>query len=312
MLYTGNVNRLIFWFIIPLILVSYIAFRILEWQYFDDGRRLEIAKQHLINLTKQNDINCLILGGSNAVFGLSAEQMSRDDDLNCYNLSLLNEGFSDLAYFEFINSIPINKMEITYIFYSSMISFNLNGAAERIRAAEDKIGISGVEGFQLLGVSFIKYLTNLLVHKPFFSSNRNYPNPTLSGDFNFEKYDGCNFATNRPDVNQAWSLSDLTWNENKLFTKLLDERLLNIRNLFQNAKVYFVLPSSFQKKLSDKEKTDYSKSLQESLAHQPIVYIEQSQFLNSNLVCDALHHANELGRKVRTSELLTLMHAHND
>ena len=121
MLYTGNVNRLIFWFLIPLILVLYIAFRIAEWQYFDDGGRLEIAEQHFINLSNQNDINCLILGGSNAVFSLSAEQMSRDDDLNCYNASLLNEGFSDLAYFEFINSAPINRMEITYIFYSIIL-----------------------------------------------------------------------------------------------------------------------------------------------------------------------------------------------
>ena len=312
MLYTGNGNRLIFWFLIPMILISYIGFRFVEWQYFDDGGRLEIAEQHLINLSNQNDINCLILGGSNAVFSLSAEQMSRDEDLNCYNASLLNEGYSDLAYFEFINSALINRTKITYIFYSSMMSFNPNGVVGRLKAADDKIGVSGSKDFQLFGRSFISYSLNLLRHKPFFSSNKNYPNPTLSGDFNFEEYDGCNFETIRPDINLAWNLSDLTWNENESLTKLLDERLLNIRSIFQNAKVYFVLPSSFQKKASDKKISGYSKSLQESLAHQPIVYIEQSRFQNSNLICDALHHANELGRKVRTSELLTLMHAHND
>ena len=112
MLYTGNVNRFIFWILIPLLLISYLAFRIIEWRYYDDGGRLKIAQQHSINLSNLNDINCLILGGSNASFGLSAEQMSKDDKLNCYNLSLLNEGYSDESYFAFVKSMPINRKKI--------------------------------------------------------------------------------------------------------------------------------------------------------------------------------------------------------
>ena len=102
MLYMGSVNRTLFWVIIPLILFLYISIRIFEWQSFDDGNRLSIANEHYQNTKVEKKINCLILGGSNAVFSLSAEQMSRRDELNCYNLSLINEGFSFPAYWNFI------------------------------------------------------------------------------------------------------------------------------------------------------------------------------------------------------------------
>ena len=99
MLYTGNVNRLLFWIFVPLILFSFISFRIIEWHIYNDGGRKEIANQHSLNLRNFKDINCIILGGSNSFFSLSAEQMSRNDKFNCYNLSLINEGYSDESYF---------------------------------------------------------------------------------------------------------------------------------------------------------------------------------------------------------------------
>ena len=43
------------------------------WQNYDDGGRQLIAEQHALNLRDRDDIDCLILGGSNAVFSLSAE-----------------------------------------------------------------------------------------------------------------------------------------------------------------------------------------------------------------------------------------------
>ena len=78
MLYMGSANRLIFWILIPLILFAYIAFRILESNFHHDGRRAEIAQQHAMNLRASSEFNCLILGGSNSVFSLSAEQILQE------------------------------------------------------------------------------------------------------------------------------------------------------------------------------------------------------------------------------------------
>ncbi len=120
MLYMGNVNRIIFWLFLPSLLIFYIILRVFVWQNYDDGGRQLIAEQHALNLRDRDDIDCLILGGSNAVFSLSAEQISQQSSLTCYNLSLLNEGFSDEAYFDFIRNLPIERMQIKTLVYSSV------------------------------------------------------------------------------------------------------------------------------------------------------------------------------------------------
>ena len=309
MLYMGNVNRFIFWILIPLIMISYIGFRVIEWRHLDDGGRLEIAKQHSINLNTLNDINCLILGGSNSVFSLSAEQMSSNDNLNCYNVSLLNEGHSDFAYFEFIDRLPIDKTQITNIFYSSLWFLKPNSFPDRLRSNEKKIGISGDDSFKLLGRSLASYLLkNLLKGKPLFNAAYHYPLPSSRGDFNFEEYDQCYEAkSSKINIDPA-----LTSSIDNVFKDLVDARLLTIRGFFQNAQIYYVLPSTFRETASDDEKNIYYNYLQETFLKYSITFVDQSPFLNREVLCDASHHTNELGRKLRTSELLTLINVQND
>ena len=152
MLYMGNVNRIIFWLFLPSLLIFYIVFRVVVWQNSDDGGRQLIAEQHALNLRDRDDIDCLILGGSNAVFSLSAEQISNQSNLTCYNLSLLNEGFSDEAYFEFIRNLHIERSPITSIFYSPVYPLNKQLFLDRLKKNQRQIGISG-EGnyFQFIG-----------------------------------------------------------------------------------------------------------------------------------------------------------------
>ena len=305
MLYMGNVNRFIFWVLIPLILLSYIALRIFEWNHYDDdGGRLEIAQQHSMNLSNRTDVNCLILGGSNAVFGLSAKQMSSDDNLNCYNLSLLNEGFSDEAYFEFINSMPINRMEIAYVFYSTVYPLTADHFTKRLKNNEDNIDIVGESNFQLVQVSLAARLNGLLQEKPFFPSHR-YPNPTASGDFNFELYERCDSASVKA---HEWDLTD----EEDAVKNWRNANLSRIQSLFQNAQVYFVLPSTLRSNVNKDDLATFFNFLQAELAKQSVTYIEQSPFPSRDVVCDGILHANELGREIRTSELLKLFYSQNN
>ena len=302
MLYMGNVNRLTFWVLIPLLIFSYASFRIIEWQYFDDGGRNKIAEHHSINLSNFNDINCLILGGSNASFGLSAEQMSRDDKLNCYNLSLLNEGFSDKSYFAFVDRMPINRKKISYIFYSTAYTLADDKAlSQRIKNNNDNIGVAGDSRFKLLGVSFVSRLSNILEGKSFTASYHQYPNPKERGDFDFESYENCDAAR----IKDNWTLTTKR-DELKNWIKA---NLLLIKNLFQNAEVYLVLPSVLAKNFDLVEFADLSNHLKAEAANQSFTYIEQSMFSNIAFLCDGALHANAIGRKLRTSELLELFHA---
>ena len=125
MLFTDNANRIIFWVVIPIIILFYCAFRIIEWKNLDDGNRAEIAKTHYQNVKRNYKINCPIIGGSNAVFSLSAQQMSVHEDLNCYNMSLLNEGYSDSAYFKFLDNAPLDKNGIDLFFIVLFIPYQI-------------------------------------------------------------------------------------------------------------------------------------------------------------------------------------------
>ena len=301
MLYMGNVNRIIFWLFLPSLLIFYIIFRVLAWQNYDDGGRQLIAEQHALNLRDRDDIDCLILGGSNAVFSLSAEQISNQSNLTCYNLSLLNEGHSDEAYFDFIRNLPIERMQIKTILHSSVYPLTAAGFLERLTFNQSQIGISGegVQKFAFTGRSLASYLKNLLQDKPLFESSSHYPTPTPSGDFNFDDYEGCQ----QDRIRDEWI--PVTIDED--FKRWLSENLLTISTLFPNADMSFVVPSTLRSQVSEDDFAEFSDALEFEVVSNSVNYIQQSSFSDVSELCDATHHANALGREIRTSELLVLM-----
>jgi hypothetical protein len=301
MLYMGNVNRAIFWVFIPVTLIFYIGFRVVEWQSLDDGGRQLIAEQHTINLSNRDDIDCLILGGSNAVFSLSAEQMSNESNLTCYNLSLLNEGFSDGAYFDFIHNITIERTKIKSVIYSSLYPLSSKNFLRRLEYNQNQTGISGEASFQFTGRSLASYLKRFLQGKPLFQSVQ-YPLPTPSGDLNFDEIDWCQQEKIREEMTLV------TFDED--FKQWLGDNLLTIRTLFPNADISFVLPSTFRSQISADAFAKFSDTLESELVSQSANYIAQSSFSDVSVLCDDTHHANAVGREIRTSELLLLLQAH--
>jgi hypothetical protein len=298
MLYTGNVNRVIFWFFIPSALLFFLVFRIVEWRAFDDGGLQLSAEQHALNLSDRNEIDCLILGGSNAAFSLSAEQISNQSNLTCYNLSLFFEGFSDGAYFDFIRNLPIERAQIKTIVYSSVYPLSNKHYLDRLERNQRQIGIDGESDFTFTGRSLASYLKPLLQGKPLFES-RQYPMPTPSGDFNFDDYDGCQ----QDNIRDDWI--PVTIDEG--FKRWLSENLLTISTLFPNANISFVVPSTLRSQVSEDDFAKFSDTLEFEVVSNSVNYIQQSSFSDVSLLCDGTHHANAVGREIRTLELLVLM-----
>jgi hypothetical protein len=298
MLYTGNVNRFIFWLLIPLLIFLYFAFRLIEWNSQDGSVPFSIAEKHIKNLEDISGIDCLILGGSNSLFSISAEQISNESDLNCYNLSLLAEGFSDAAYHRFIEEIPIDKGGVSTIIYSSLYPLSSEGFAGRLQRNKEEVGIDGVRKFSLTGRSFAKYIKKYLDGEDLVP-NSQYPVPTSKGDFNFEAFSFCN-----PNgITTNFSLININ-NDFRAWVK----RNLNFqKQQFSNAEIYFVLPSVFQGNMSDKDLSEFSNQLRFEIEPYDVQYIEQTPFQDVNVLCDAGHHANKIGRVIRTNELLSLL-----
>lgn len=302
MLYTGNVNKFIFWILIPLIVLSFLTFRLLEWRYLDDGGRLNIINQHKLNLNNHSNLNCVILGGSNAVFGLSAEMMTSHSSLNCYNLSLLNEGYSFRGYWDYIRSLPIKFKDIEYVFYSSVVPYRSKTHLDYMyQNGINKIGVSGDRSFKLLGESitshFIRYLQNGSL--PFDGSQSlKFPLPSFFGDFQFLEFEGCK------------SIIEIESEQNEDFKSLerwSDSQLLEMISIFPYSKRFFLLPAEFRdEKFDSTLQIEMLKSIKKIVSsHNSSYLIDEPQIYDSSLLCNAKHHPNSKGREIRTSNLIS-------
>ena len=268
----------------------------MEWHYLDDGNRLSISKQHYENLRVSNEINCLILGGSNSMFSLSAEQMSSISNLKCYNLSLLNEGFSDQAYFNFIREAPIDKKNITHIFYSTIFPLSSKDFYERMEHNVNETTLSGNLSIKFKGPSIASYFARWLKNDVMFKTVQ-YPAPSSSGDFNFDEY-GCNSI----NIQDSWTIEAVDIS----LDLWVRGQLAKIRNIFSNSKIYFIVPSTLRENFNEKDTYKFSIALEKIIVEESASFIEQSPFKNRSVLCDGTHHANSIGRELRTRELMTL------
>ena len=304
MLYTGNVNSFLFWLVIPLILCSFVIFRIVESQNMSDGGRLSIANQHHTNISSNAEINCLILGGSNSFFSLSAEQMSNQTEFNCYNLSLLNEGYSFYSYWSFIKSLPFDRRNINHVFYSSIVpAKNDKYYHAKVKNAESGIGIEGDQSFRLIGRSVASYINNFFRGKNFFDGMQSYPLPNTYGDFDFFKFEKCEYK-NIPNT-----FGSLYWQDIGLLRGWVNSQLNEMKSLFPNANLYFLLPSVLFKEKSFNFDNNAVKTVETAILNfdnlpNKAMFIMQSAYSDISVTCDAPHHANSIGREIRTRNLI--------
>ena len=305
MLYTANVNRVLFWLVIPLIFCSFVIFKLVESQNISDGGKLSILNQHHTNITSNVEINCLIIGGSNSVYSLSAEQISNNTEFNCYNLSLLNEGGFFYEYWDFINSLPFAKDNITHIFYSSIVTVaNEKHYYTKVKNAQSSIGIEGDQWFRLRGRSIASYLLNFFKGNDFFEASKSYPLPNKYGDFDFSKFKQC-------DYDSASNLfGSLYWQDINLLSGWVNSQLNEMKSLFPKANLYFLVPSVlFKEKSFDYDnkalKTVESAVLNFDNSPNKTMFILQPAYNDVSVICDAPHHANSIGREIRTRNLIS-------
>jgi len=268
-----------------------------------DQQRGLIAQSHFNNIKKYDHIEGVILGGSNSAYGLSAKEFSNSLNSKWYNLSLLNEGFSNENYLNYIEKTITQEQRknIKSVVYSSITPLRKG----RIKIENKKIpyGIEGDKRFKLIGsISMAAYIKNYILKK----SSKKYPLPDSFGDFDFNS---CNHCTSEFSVQfkvEPNSALIIYW-----FIKQLE----SIRKLFPNATIYFTKPSEYYGNAFIKSQYN---SLEKTLQTTIIEYKEKYNIINSHLIleppfpdksfcCDAMHHANESGRSFRTKRLIEII-----
>lgn len=294
-----NVNNLIRKFILPILFFVYIFFLLWEHNHSIADRKMISMKLQKIVL-KLDKIDGIILGGSNTFFGLSALKISQELQSDWINFSLLNEGYSDSNYNDFISqTIPKSKRESVSYVVLGTITLHRKG---RIAAREEsKLNLFGSKSFNLLpDRNLAGFLKDIITNQ----EGVKYPVPDNYGDFNFREFN-CNMENARPKYIQE---------DTGIIEKSLKERFATINNFFPNAKILLLIPTEFKGEFYD---TISSKILinnieeiirRESLSLGiDIKLVPEFEFNNTDYFCDTYHHANKLGRNLITDNLISYL-----
>lgn len=288
------------------VLTLYVVYLVYEKVVaYDSSGRVAIARHHKAMLNNKDlHINALILGGSNAAFGISAELLSRYTGYHFYNLALMNEGFSSDNYFKFVQSATstIDRNRIKLIVFSSIRTIKKLSAEED--ATRDVTGrsLSLIEPSE----SFLKFLSSQIKERSgsIDRAVKNYAYKIYKvrgeyGDFDFTDFSCAstiaieNFSPPAVDFAVAYLMQ-----KKAAYTKL-----------FSNAEFMVVIPAEFDE--NPPLKNRYIVDLTAKLKNAGIVFVVQPSHQNRNLVCDAAFHPNAIGRALLTKNLADSLQALN-
>jgi len=300
MQYTGKGNKFLWYVVLPLLLFLFLVFRGLDSMIFSTKNQVAVNKSHMNNISLSQNLDCLVLGGSNAVFSLSAELLGKGIGAKCYNLSILGEGSSYKNYWNLVdNSLSNNQKEkVKTIVYSSIDPLR-EGRIEKKKLVT--YGINGDKSFKLLGRSLASYFYSWLTKGSF---KVNYPLPNKFGDFNFDLYECIPSPTLMNEFEREGNYNVLN--------EWIIQQIFSIRYVFPNAKIYFSIPSefygmSFNQSLFEESALVYENSIEsykDTNQDNKVYLIIEKPFSKESLMCDSGHHANHSGRTDRTSRLV--------
>ena len=265
-----------------------------DFYFFDDNGKGDIIEQHKTNLRNLQDnkikITGLILGGSNAIFGLSAEQLSKNfEDDYFYNLALLNQAYSSNNYLLFLKEMAsIIDLDSVRIILFSDLQFYLNKPQE----IENNMSITGKTSFSFFPQkSLLSYIGNIssTERRILYSLNKK-----LYGDFDFNKFNCDDIFHRGSERGDIFSLIKQSTNYQK-----------EISEIFPKAKIYFVVPTLYSENV--KVYGDYLSELQTRYEKENLDLIIQTHKPDLDIFCDTEHHPNFEGRKIRTAEIMEMI-----
>jgi len=294
MQYMVSVNTFIRSALIPAIIGIYFLFLIYDYNFYHGNGRIAIIEEHISNISI-NNIDSLVIGGSNSYFSLSAEILSQKSNDNWYNLSLFSEGYTDKNYINFLKEqfYGLKGKNIQIVVYSSIYP---NRDESFIRERQHgRIDLTGRQKSIKPNNSIISHLKKAL------EGNLDYPIPNQYGDFNFNNFQ-CKLS-GKSDFRPATIDISSPW---------LSENLINIQSIFPNAHIYVVSPPEF---FATKDEIfnanlhfhNLSKAVRklvkESKSEINFSFIDERSYQSQENLCDDYHHANSLGRIYRTENL---------
>jgi hypothetical protein len=288
---------------IPLVLVVYAIF-IWNHAYHTRDRYDPDVKVHLQNV-KNNRIDALVFGGSNAVFSLSAKDLSYKTGLSWYNASLDGELWFIGNYKDFVRELSarIDRTKVRYVVYSSTLPYQ-TGIIDFM--AKRRIKGEGIKPFSSVLHSIVQYISDLR------QVSRRSQHNSLA-DIVFEKQRNSFGDIVFQNVKCAFTGEPRHQREEEDTSAdfLVDEAIF-FASVFPNASILIVLPSEyygvasfddsiFEQNLQTKF---YGLLRQKYHFEERVRIIFQPPYSSITQVCDNQRHADEDGRAWRTENLV--------
>ncbi len=303
MQYTGNVNRFLWFFLIPILIVFYISFIFWSDNNFVNKPVYEAIKEKQQALKNLDRIDGVILGGSSAWWGISAKFLSSYSDMTWANLAIPAEGYTDKNYEIFLlETLSLRKrQDVSFVVYSASTLVR-NDFMKRKRVNTNLYGKNQVTYKpQRSLASYVKDLMGFTGFRPYQVENK-------YGDFGFANYPCGSFKANPYNPREYLNENDIPlWTSNQL------ER---ISFLFPNATVFIYIPNGFNDQILEKNNHRRENLIiklqdflfkRESNEEGSVYLLSQKPYQSSDLMCADDWHANDAGRAWRTEELYQLI-----
>jgi hypothetical protein len=259
--------------------------------------KTEISEEIIINSKKNNielfliknkRIDAIIVGGSNAVFGISAEDLSKYSNKYFYNFSMYSEMNDDVTYMKFLKLTTPDSIrkKVRLVVYSSIQLFSekMFEKFENTNITRSQKVIKIIPEISIISWIKIKYKsgdTNYL--KNYFEKNgdlANYPEDDYLNDFEFK------------DLPLSYMIKYIVFKKKQLSL------------LYPNAKIVVIAPPFYNK--TPNYQNNYFLKLSQELEKRNIYFIAEQVSSNKQIWKDNIH-LNKFGRKIRSKELYNML-----
>lgn len=280
-----------------IVLPIYFIFLVDDYFNFDDHGVFKIIEDRKKFFQESNEVNSIIIGGSNALWGISARQfnaLSKKESF--YNLAMHSNGVNYKNYFEYILETlePIENESIELIIWSTIHTYLEPPYNDFDRDIAGRLRLSKLIPNQSLLSKIYKNAVNQ--ESLHFTVNPN------SGDFLFNNFKCPLSDSNYLDKELIQAVS----NENYHFApfgalkKQIEIYKDFFRSNFPNAKVVFTVPSVLN---PPKISLDELEFLNKTFNEKNYYLLIQKPIQDINYLCESSHHPNYIGRKIRTEEI---------
>lgn len=289
-------KKLILSFTLFTCILIYPVYLIVDFQ-FQATNNLEIGIQKTKNFSVIKP-DSLILGGSNALYGISAQNLSEGSEFTWFNLAINNEGYSDDNYWKYIKSVVSysKRHTIKNIVYSSARPLRM-GSIDRRDNRTDRDTFGRKELYWLPNRSIASRIKEWIESE---MEEIEFEIVTNFGDLDFTTKN-CKPPKLLKFEREADNLTLSRWVRSQLFT---------MERIFPSARIYFLIPSEYYDEHYDIEKSKtINKVIQQAINRynkervKRAVLIDQKLFPSVEHVCEVRHHASSKGRIWRTKKL---------